>query len=160
MTFYHGTASTFEKSILKHGLRKGCGEIWDKLAKLAIGNQHLFPSGVWVSNSLSHAAEYAYMAVRVLRAKKGEQIRTLQCDWMHERHEFLNVPRVFKVSRVRDPNAKPIIFAVEMDDDDVVPLAEIPNEFRAGAIPPEVLTLYSLREEMEIISLCPKRGGA
>jgi hypothetical protein len=72
MTFYHGTSSTFEASILKHGLRECRGEVWDRHAKLAIGNQQgNLPRAVCVSDSLSHAAEYAYLAARVLRARKG-----------------------------------------------------------------------------------------
>ena len=123
MTFYHGTASTFEKPILKFGLRPS-GETWGGLGVRPFG-----PSAVWVTDSFENAVRYARLAARVLRAKKGDLVRgnTIQL-------------RLVKGSPVCDPNAQPIVFAIEMDESE--PVLVSPGEFRLQrTIPPEWLSL-------------------
>lgn len=121
MVFYHGSASTFRSSILKNGLVPG-GTLWYSLAKLQgrqPGNFGGTPS-VWCCDSFVVASAYARQAAVNLRAKKGELIRPVS--------SYVQQYALVKASPLRDPQALPIVFAIELDEGQVVPAS--PGKFR------------------------------
>lgn len=133
MIFYHGTVSTFQASILKYGLYKG-GDIWYRLAKLQ-GQPGNFggPSAVWCCDSFEVAVAYARLGATILRTKMGQEIRN--------ESPYIQQPRrIIKASPFCDPNANPIVFAIELDQSEAI--LSSPGKFRVlRTIPPEALTL-------------------
>jgi hypothetical protein len=132
MTFYHGTVSTFQASILKYGLWKG-GDIWYRLAKLGGSPGNFGQSAVWCCDSFEIASHYARLAAHILRTKMGQEIRN--------ESPYIQQPRrIIKASPFCDPNANPIVFAIELDQSEAI--LSSPGKFRVPrTIPPEALTL-------------------
>lgn len=154
MTFYHGTASTFQASILKHGLRKSRGKKWNALATKLDGKPVTaleFPGAVWISDNFELAVQYARLKARLLRAEQGEEIEWANggplADVLAGRQRVIQLR---KVSPVYDPDAQPIIFAIEIDEsEERIPACPLTSRL-LRAIPPQALTLIRLREEIDI----------
>jgi hypothetical protein len=148
--FYHGTSSTFEASIREHGLRKNRGKRWNALATTEDGKPLAaleFPGAVWISQDFGLACEYARLKALILCQKRGALFtyRASTSDLTGIRST-----RMRKVSRVYDPDAEPIVFRIELGDDEKrIPACPLTHRL-LRAIPPEALTLIRLPHEMTI----------
>jgi hypothetical protein len=150
VTYYHGTASTFQASILKHGLRRG--KKWNALATQLDGKPIIaleFPGVVWVTDNFELACIYARLKARLLRAEQGEEVEWGTGGpfglWFPQR-----VFRIRKASPVCDPDSQPIIFATEVNESEKRIQANPLTSKLLRAIPPQALTLIRLRREMDI----------
>lgn len=152
MTFFHGTASTFQASILKYGLRKSRGNKWSALATKLDGKPITaleLPGALWTTDNFELACIYARLKARLLRAEQGEEVEWGAGGplwWLPQR-----VFRIRKASQACDPDSQPIIFATEVNESEKRIQANSLTSKLLRPIPPEALTLIRLRKEMDII---------
>src|SRR6266478_7550543 len=137
MIFYHGTASTFEKLILKHGLRKKRGGIWNRLAARDSGKRCAYPSAVWCTPDYQHAVDYARLGAAIMRAEHGEEV-DLGRGYAMMAMEDPQIRRYIKLAKVYDRDAEPIVFGFDVEESEEGPILTFLHEYRLHrAIPPE-----------------------
>jgi 8-oxo-dGTP pyrophosphatase MutT (NUDIX family) len=148
---FHGTVSTFDKSIREHGLRKKRGGIWNRLAKRSYGMNLEFPSGVWCSDSYEYALGYARLGADIMHTEYGEEVwRGRGIEAAIRLNPHLKATACFtKLAHVYDDNAEPIVFAFEIDESELIPHPTKSHEFLLRrAIRPE--ELVPLKREMYV----------
>jgi hypothetical protein len=150
-TFYHGTATTFEPSILEHGLRKSRCNRWNALATNELGGPADLglPGAVWITENFQLATMYARWKAKLLHAKEGEFVtisKLADPDWGVGR--ALLIAKLIKVVQFCDPFAEPIVLAVEIADDEGRAPAGSRTERVLDAIPPGRLSGVRLRQEI------------
>jgi hypothetical protein len=95
------------------------------------------------------ACEYARLKALILCQKRGA-VFTYRAPDPKNLFTTIRSTRMRKVSRVYDPDAEPIVFAIELGDDEKrIPACPLTHRL-LRAIPPEALTLIRLRHEMTI----------
>jgi hypothetical protein len=152
VTFYHGTASTFEQSILQHGLRHRRRNKWSALATQLDGKPITaldVQGAVWMTDNFELAVQYARLKARLLRADQGEEVEWGTGGplalWFPQR-----VFRIRKASPVCDPDSQAIIFATEVNESEKRIQANSLTSKMLRAIPSQALTLIRLRHEMTV----------
>jgi hypothetical protein len=171
-TFFHGTTTSREESVLKYGLKMSWGD----------GREGRF---VWMTPSFQEAAKYARMRAMVMRIPVGSIVDYIAGPFSRQ-GDPLGMPtfRVFKVSKmtgvapqargplrirrapqrigpiVVDPNSQPIVFEIAVPENwRVTESPTVPGEWRvARNVPPSMLTLL-IRLQSEMTCSIPEDGG-
>jgi hypothetical protein len=142
-TYYHGTISVFQESILKKGLLRTSGH-----PNIDFDGKRY----VWLSPDIIVAAEYAEMRTTCLAAPIGGKVRLMgysNYSGVIPLHSLRGVALYNgeKLAGSVAPSARAIVFAIYLPDSwkEVAPSPTIPGEWRsARSIPPSMLTLVDL----------------
>jgi hypothetical protein len=129
MTFYHGTVSTVEKSILKHGIRKS--------------KENGF---VWMATEFRDAVSHAQIRATEAKAPIGSTLNY---------HQYVKgglLGGTFRLYTDRkssgrvDPTAQPIVFEIDLPDSWLIEESpNAPGQWRVPRkIPPSMLSIIRL----------------
>jgi hypothetical protein len=143
MTYYHGTTSTVEKSILKYGTRKSKEN----------GSEGLF---VWMTPDFHLAVSYARWREKEAKTPIGGTLEYFERDGFMSFRSY----KVMKCSGRVDPTARPIVFEFDLPDSWLIEESpNAPSEWRVPRrIPPSMLSVIRLKPGLPTSPLAALKG--